>query len=101
MEPRIANKIILVWIGGGEYPGLTISPPTNNNPEYNLGIDIKACQVIFNVSDIPIWQVPRNTYRQALYSYSELVYKIKPNGFTGKFLVEKLEDVMKKSKGSL
>lgn len=101
MEPRIANKIILVWIGGGEYPGLTISRPTKNDPEYNLGIDIKACEVIFNVSDIPIWQVPRDTYRQALYSYSELVYKIKPNGSTGKFLVEKLEEVMKKSKGSL
>jgi purine nucleosidase len=101
MEPRISKKIVLVWIGGGEYPGLANSPPTNNNPEYNLGIDIKACQVIFNVSDIPIWQVPRNTYRQALYSYSELVYKIKPNGITGKFLVEKIDDVLKKSKGSL
>jgi len=101
MEPRIAKKIILVWIGGGEYPGLTTTSQTENNPEYNLGIDIKACQVIFNISDISIWQVPRDTYRQALYSYSELVYKIKPNGITGKFLVGKLEDLMKKAKGSL
>ncbi|WP_291125936.1 nucleoside hydrolase [Flavobacterium sp. UBA6031] len=101
MEPRIAKKIILVWIGGGEYQGLTTTPRVENNPEYNLGIDIKACQVIFNISDIPIWQVPRDTYRQALYSYSELVYKIKPNGIVGKFLVEKLEYLMKKAKGSL
>lgn len=101
MEPRIAKKIILVWIGGGEYPGLTTAPHAENNPEYNLGIDIKACQVIFNVSGISIWQVPRDAYRQALYSYSELVYKIKPNGIVGKFLVDKIEDVMKKSKGSL
>jgi len=101
MEPRIAKKIILVWIGGAEYPGLAIPPPKGKNPEYNLGIDIKACQVIFNISDIPIWQVPRNAYRQALYSYSELVYKIKSNGITGKFLVEKLEDLMKSSKRTL
>src|ERR1035437_2633050 len=101
MEPRIAKKIILVWIGGGEYHGLTTTPLKENNPEYNLGIDIKACQVIFNISDISIWQVPRNTYRQALYSYAELVCKIKTNGIVGKFLVEKLEDLMNKAKGSL
>jgi purine nucleosidase len=101
MEPQIANKIILVWIGGAEYQGLAIPPPKGKNLEYNLGIDIKACQVIFNVSDISIWQVPRDAYRQALYSYSELVYKIKSNGITGKFLVEKLEDLMKRSKRSL
>jgi len=101
MEPRIAKKIILVWIGGGEYPDLTTTLRTENNPEYNLGIDIKASQVIFNISDIPIWQVPRDTYRQALYSYSELVYKIKSNGVTGKFLVAKLENLMNKAKGSL
>jgi inosine-uridine nucleoside N-ribohydrolase len=101
MEPRIAKKIILVWIGGGEYHELTTTHLAENNPEYNLGIDIKACQVIFNNSDISIWQVPRDTYRQVLYSYSELVYKIKTNGITGKFLVEKLEDLMNKAKGSL
>ncbi|MDQ5928293.1 MAG: hypothetical protein QG594_67 [Bacteroidota bacterium] len=101
LEPRIAKKIILVWIGGPEYQGLAIPPPRAKNLEYNLGIDIKACQVIFNNSDISIWQVPRDAYRQALYSYSELVYKIKSNGITGKFLIEKLEDLMKKSKRSL
>ena len=101
MEPRIAKNIILVWIGGGEYQDLTTTRLAENNIEYNLGIDIKACQVIFNVSDIPIWQVPRDIYRQALYSYPELVYKIKTNGIVGKFLVEKIEDLMKKAKGSL
>ena len=101
MEPGIAKKIILVWIGGGECRELAATDLAENNPEYNLGIDIKACQVVFNISDISIWQVPRNTYRQALYSYSELVYKIKQNGVVGKFLVEKIEDVMKRSNGSL
>lgn len=101
MEPRIAQKIILVWIGGSEYAGLALAPPKSKNPEYNLGIDVKASQVVFNLSDIPIWQVPRDAYRQALYSYAELVYKIKPLGSTGKYLVEKLEDLMKRAKRSL
>lgn len=101
IEPRIAKRIILVWIGGAEYQGLAIPPPHGKNPEYNLGIDIKASQVIFNDSDIPVWQIPRDAYRQALYSYPELVYKIKTKGITGKFLVEKLEDLMKRAKRSL
>jgi purine nucleosidase len=101
IEPRIAKKIILVWIGGQEYQGLEMPPLKGKNLEYNLGMDIKAGQVVFNVSDIAIWQVPRDAYRQALYSYPELVYKIKTNGNVGKFLVNKLEDVMKKSNRSL
>lgn len=101
MEPKIAKRIILIWIGGPEYQGLGIPPPTGKKLEYNLGIDIKACQVIFNLSDIYIWQVPRDTYRQALYSYAELVYRIKSNGIIGKYLIDKLEDLMKRAKRSL
>jgi inosine-uridine nucleoside N-ribohydrolase len=101
MEPKIASKITLVWIGGPEYEGLAIAPPKAKKLEYNLGIDIKACQVVFNTSEIDIWQVPRNAYRQALYSYAELVYKIKSKGSTGKYLVEKLEELMKRANRSL
>jgi len=101
MEPRIAKRIILVWIGGPEYQGLALPPPNAKKLEYNLGIDIKACQVIFNLSDISIWQVPRDAYRQALYSYAELVYKIQSNGIMGKYLIDKLEDLMKRAKRSL
>lgn len=101
MEPRIANKIILIWIGGPEYKGVAIPPQGRKKLEYNMGIDVKAAQVIFNTSDIPIWQVPRDAYRQALYSYAELIYKIKSNGIVGKFLINKLEDLMKRAKCSL
>jgi len=102
MEPQIAEKIILVWIGGTEYKDLTWPPPgASLNWEYNTGIDIKACQVIFNQSQIPIWQVPRDAYRQALTSYSELVSKVKNKGQIGKFLVERLEDLMMRAQGSL
>ncbi|MEL1240483.1 nucleoside hydrolase [Flavobacterium flavipallidum] len=101
MEPQIAKKIILIWIGGAEHKGLGIPPPRVKNPEYNLGIDIKASQVIFNVSEIPIWQIPRDTYRQALFSFAELIYKIKPCGETGTFLIDKLENLMKRANRSL
>jgi hypothetical protein len=42
-EPEVAGG---PWCGAG--PG----------PEYNLNIDIKAAQVVFNDSSISLWQVP-------------------------------------------
>jgi purine nucleosidase len=101
IEPKIAKRIKLIWIGGSEYPDMGIPTPGNKTPEYNLGIDIKAAQVVFNLSDIPIWQVPRNTYRQAIISYSELKTKVANNGNLGRYLVDKIGDLMNKANGSL
>ena len=102
MEPQIAKRITLVWIGGTEYEGIAWPPPGGSlHWEYNTGIDVKACQVIFNNSNIPIWQVPRDAYRQALTSYSELIYKVKAKGETGEFLVERLEDLMQRANKNL
>ena len=97
MEPKIAEKIILVWIGGEEYKDLAYPPPGKIRTEYNTGIDIKACQVIFNTSTIPIWQVPRNAYRQALISYSELLVRVKLKNNIGNYLVGKLDDLIKRA----
>lgn len=94
MEPAIANRITLIWIGGPEYNDLAIPPPGYTALEYNMGIDIIAGQVIFNTSAIPLWQIPRNTYRQALVSYSELLVKVKPSGAIGNYLVNKIETLM-------
>src|SRR5690349_4597001 len=63
-DPRIADRLTLIWIGGPEYTDLAPPPPNYSSPEYNLNIDINAARVIFNKSSIPIWQVPRNAYRQ-------------------------------------
>jgi len=101
IEPEIAERVTLIWIGGPEYEGLAISPPNVKNPEYNLGIDIKASQVIYNISEIPIWQVARNVYRQALFSHAELISKVQDKGSVGKFLTGELEDLMKKTHGWL
>ena len=93
-RPAIAEKLTLVWIGGPEYADMAIPPPGYSNPEYNLNIDIAAARVVFNRSVVPVWQVPRNTYRQALLPYSQLLLKIRPHGKLGSYLTGVLESLM-------
>lgn len=93
-EPQIRDKCTLLWIGGPEYIDLAIPPPNYSTPEYNLNIDIAAARAIFNRSAIPLWQMPRNIYRQALLSYAQLLVKIKPQGKVGSYLSNVLEDLM-------
>ena len=95
MEPRIAERLTLVWIGGLEYPDLAPPPPGATGPEYNLRIDIKAGQVIFNDSPIPIWQVPRNVYRQMLFTHAEMQTQVRPHGKLGAYLTDSIERVMR------
>ncbi len=68
LEPRIGARLVLVWIGGNEHTDLAKPPPDTSGLEYNLNIDPLAAEVVFNDSDIPIWQVPRNMYRDVLAS---------------------------------
>ena len=96
LEPQIANHITLVWIGGPEYPEMALPPPGYTSLEYNLGIDIKAVQIIFNMSKIPIWQIPRSTYRQVMLPYSSLKLKVEAQGKIGIYLVKSIENIMKK-----
>ena len=86
LEPKIADKTTLVWIGGPEYTDIAIPPPGYTTLEYNLGIDIKAAQVIFNTSNIKLWQVPRNVYRQPIMSDAELLTRVKGKGQLGNHL---------------
>jgi purine nucleosidase len=92
-KPEIAGKLTLVWIGGAEYTDLAIPPPNYTPVEYNLNIDIAAGRVVFN-SAIPIWQIPRNVYRQAIFPYSQLLLKVKPQGKLGAYLCNVLESIM-------
>ncbi|MGO9857033.1 MAG: nucleoside hydrolase [Acidimicrobiales bacterium] len=91
MEPRIASRLTLVWIGGHEYRDLSEPGPGSLAVEYNTSIDIIAAQVVFNVSDLPLWQVPRNVYEQVLASMSELSFRMRPCGPLGQHLFESLE----------
>jgi len=64
LEPRIAGRMTLVWIGGGAYP--------TGSWEYNLNVDIAAARAVIERSQIGVWQVPMPTYRQMQISVAEL-----------------------------
>lgn len=81
MEPRIADRLTAIWIGGAKYP--------SGGMEYNLSNDINSANVVFK-SNIPVWQVPRNVYQLVLVSIAELEYRVKPCGEIGKYLFEQL-----------
>ena len=90
-EPRIAQRLTLVWIGGEEYPGGLV-PPGAMPVEYNTLIDPAAARVVFNDSDLPLWQVPRDAYRQALVSMRDMDHRVRPLGTLGALLVDALEE---------
>jgi inosine-uridine nucleoside N-ribohydrolase len=93
LEPRIAERITLVWIGGPEHPDLALPPPDAMPIEYNLLIDVTAGSVVFDRSSIPIWQVPRDAYRQTLASFAELQVRLAGEGPLGTYLFDALDGV--------
>lgn len=84
MEPAIADKATLIWIGGSPYPA--------GGGEYNLNADLIAAQVLFNDSTIPIWQVPNDVYSMCMVSDAELQQYVRPCGAIGSFLYDTLYD---------
>jgi len=100
-EPKIGKRIKLVWIGGPEYDGMALPPPNSKGIEYNLGIDVLAAQIIFNESDIEVWQIPRNVYRQAIVSDAELSSRLMDKGPLGNYLINTLSSLKKKANGTL
>ncbi len=96
MAPEISKNIVIVWIGGQEYDFGAPVPPGGTAVEYNLSLSIPAAQVVFGKSDVRLWQVPRDAYRQCIYSISEMHAKIAPCGEVGKMLsdgIDKLFEV--------
>lgn len=83
MEPSKAKRLVVIWIGGPEYPDLAPTMPEAEKYEYNQRIDPLSGQVVFNDSDLDLWQVPRSSYRECLISFAELITKIKPKGPIG------------------
>jgi inosine-uridine preferring nucleoside hydrolase len=90
LEPRIADRLTLVWIGGREHEGFANAPPGALAIEYNTSIDLLAAQVVFNDSDLAIWQVPRDAYTQVVASRSELFLRMRPHGPLGEHLYNAL-----------
>ncbi|BFT69494.1 nucleoside hydrolase [Paenibacillus sp. P36] len=80
-EPRIADKLTAVWIGGNKYP--------EGGAEFNLSNDIHAANVVM-ASPIPLWQVPRTVYTTIRVSLAELALKVRPYGEIGKYLFDQM-----------
>jgi len=95
LDPTIADRLTLVWIGGAEHPGLASPPPGAAAVEYNLAIDLLAGQVVF-ASGIPIWQVPRDVYRQCLVSDVELQQRVATQGTLGAHLYDAVRAVTRR-----
>lgn len=83
MKPEIESRLTAIWIGGGPYP--------NGSPEFNLGNDICAANVVFS-SHVPLWQVPKNVYEMMPVSMAELQIEIAPYGKVGAYLFEELNE---------
>ncbi|MBV9950308.1 MAG: nucleoside hydrolase [Acidimicrobiia bacterium] len=89
-EPAIAARLTLVWIGGREHPDLAVPADEELGLEYNASIDPVAAEVVFNRSDLRLWQIPRDVYRQVLASRSELLVRMAPHGELGRHLFDAL-----------
>ena len=81
MEPRICERMTCIWIGGGDYP--------DGGNEFNLLNDINAAEVVF-ASSMPLWQIPKGTYKQFAVSLAELQLKVRPCGEIGQYLFDQL-----------
>jgi inosine-uridine nucleoside N-ribohydrolase len=92
-EPRIGRRLTLIWIGGSEHEGHAPPPPGEGPLEYNLSIDPIAAEVVFDDSDLDVWQVPRNVYRQVVASRAELLFRMRPCGPLGRHLYDTLGSV--------
>ena len=92
VEPRIGRRLKLVWIGGREHPGVAYPPPGPDEAEFNFSIDPLAARLIFNESDIEIWQVPRDAYRQLLFSSAEM-QDLAASGPLGRFLKLQVDEM--------
>lgn len=84
IEPAIAARMTLIWIGGGGYP--------DGGWEYNLGTDAEAARHVIENSPIPIWQIPQPAYRQMQVSIAEMTADIRPISAFSRWLYERFNN---------
>lgn len=97
LDPTISEKLIVIWIGGPEYPGHRDVPPNAMPIEYNLLEDLIAGQVVFNLSTLHLWQIPRNIYRDCNASLAELIVRMKNKSELGAYLFEKISVAVRRN----
>lgn len=91
IEPRIAERLTLVWLGGISYDMKPEDLPEDvRYRETNVMTDIVSSMVVFNDSPIPIWQMPNGVFSQALISRSEAFTRVRPHGPLGRYVFDAL-----------
>ncbi|MFY1636425.1 nucleoside hydrolase [Solwaraspora sp. WMMB335] len=83
-EPRIAERLTAVWIGGGPYP--------HGGGEFNLGNDVAAANEVFD-SAVELWQIPSPVYGMVRVGLSELAVRVAPHGAVGGYLFRQLVEL--------
>ncbi|MDO4901091.1 nucleoside hydrolase [Actinomyces sp.] len=92
-EPAIAERLTLIWIGGGEHPGLAYVPEGGTDMEYNLALDAASARYVFNDTEARIWQIPRDVYRSATVSMPTIRRGCARAGGVGTYLLDELNQV--------
>jgi inosine-uridine nucleoside N-ribohydrolase len=83
MKPEICSRMTVIWIGGGIYP--------EGGPEFNQDQDVAAANVVMK-STMPLWQVPKNVYKQMSVSLAELQANVEPCGEIGHYLFAQMAE---------
>lgn len=81
MDEQIADKLVAVWIGGGEYPEGML--------DFNAKNDVNAANVII-ASPMELWQIPMSAYTMMEVSFHELFERIDSCGEIGRYLMQNL-----------
>lgn len=86
LEPRVAERATLVWIGGGSWPD-------GAKQEYNFMLDRDAARFLFNDTQMPIWTIPQAVYATCVISVSELQAFVAPHGQIGEWLFRTVREI--------
>lgn len=81
LAPQIARRLTLVWVGGSLAPG--------GEPEYNAATDLPATRQVLAHAELPLWVVPRETYRQISVSVAGLAAELRPLSPLAQWLYER------------
>lgn len=89
IEPRIAQRLTIVWLGGHAYDLTEDRLPADPRfRETNVSTDMVASKVVFNDSNLPMWQIPQDAFRALIASRSELLMRMQPYGALGAHLFD-------------
>jgi hypothetical protein len=91
MEPRIADRLTIVWNGGHSYSMTEADLPDDSRYlETNVSTDMTASQIVFNRSNLKLWQMPQGVFSDVVVSRSEAKARMLPHGPLGRHVYNAL-----------